>query len=198
MRISLCPDERSGGGVFAVLDGHGGSSAAFDGARLLEEALKQVTLCGKPPGQVQKKSCKTRSLTLIAACAATLKQEDRSGSTVVACILTPECVWFLTPCRSHMPGILEQFLSRKRCLFFSKDHKPNREDETRRIEAAGGCVSQGPLGGPMRVDGALAVSRALGDFHFKPQGDGTLQNEGLGRAPKCKPSLGAQQGIGYF
>jgi len=30
-------------------------------------------------------------------------------------------------------------------------------------------VQQGTFGsGPMRVDGALAVSRALGDFHFKP------------------------------
>jgi len=54
-------------------------------------------------------------------------------------------------------------------LYCSEDHKPNRADETRRIEAAGGSVSQGPLGGgPMRVDGALAVSRAFGDFHFKP------------------------------
>lgn len=55
-------------------------------------------------------------------------------------------------------------------LVCSQDHKPNRPDETDRIRAAGGSVEHGPLGGPLRVDGALAVSRAMGDFHFKPAG----------------------------
>ena len=43
----------------------------------------------------------------------------------------------------------------------SFDHKPFNAEERRRIEAAGGCVSM------KRVDGELAVSRALGDFSFK-------------------------------
>jgi len=56
-------------------------------------------------------------------------------------------------------------------LICTEDHKPQREDEVKRIQAAGGSVIHGPLGsGPMRVDGMLAVSRALGDFHFKPPG----------------------------
>ncbi|KAL3810850.1 hypothetical protein ACHAXA_005850 [Cyclostephanos tholiformis] len=43
----------------------------------------------------------------------------------------------------------------------SYDHKPNDEDEERRIREAGGYVSGG------RVEGDLAVSRGLGDYRFK-------------------------------
>ena len=43
----------------------------------------------------------------------------------------------------------------------SFDHKPNRRDELKRIESGGGWVEFN------RVNGALAMSRALGDFFFK-------------------------------
>ncbi len=43
----------------------------------------------------------------------------------------------------------------------SFDHKPNNEEEMRRITAAGGWVESN------RVNGNLALSRALGDFIFK-------------------------------
>lgn len=44
------------------------------------------------------------------------------------------------------------------------DHKPNDEEETRRITAAGGFVSSQE---PARLDGVLSLSRAFGDFQFK-------------------------------
>jgi protein phosphatase PTC2/3 len=43
----------------------------------------------------------------------------------------------------------------------SVDHKPNLKEEHSRIIAAGGFVDFG------RVNGNLALSRALGDFDFK-------------------------------
>ena len=43
----------------------------------------------------------------------------------------------------------------------SQDHKPNNEGESRRIVADGGWVQLN------RVNGNLALSRALGDFIFK-------------------------------
>ncbi|KAE8687842.1 Protein phosphatase 2C 56 [Hibiscus syriacus] len=47
----------------------------------------------------------------------------------------------------------------------SLDHKPDREDEQERIEAAGGKVIQ--WNGP-RVSGVLAMSRSIGDRYLKP------------------------------
>ncbi|ORZ20362.1 phosphatase 2C-domain-containing protein [Absidia repens] len=47
----------------------------------------------------------------------------------------------------------------------SEDHKPTDEKETQRIKNAGGHVEFG------RVNGNLALSRALGDFEFKQRDD---------------------------
>lgn len=46
-----------------------------------------------------------------------------------------------------------------------KPHKPDREDEKKRIEALGGCVV---WFGAWRVNGSLSVSRAIGDAEHKP------------------------------
>ena len=50
---------------------------------------------------------------------------------------------------------------RRQAVALSYDHKPDDEQEERRIRAAGGYVAGG------RVEGDLAVSRGLGDFRFK-------------------------------
>ena len=47
----------------------------------------------------------------------------------------------------------------------TSDHHPDRLDEKSRIEAAGGFVST--WNGVARVNGLLAVSRAIGDSAFK-------------------------------
>jgi hypothetical protein len=47
----------------------------------------------------------------------------------------------------------------------SFDHKPTNEGEKARITAAGGFVDFG------RVNGNLALSRAIGDFEFKKSAD---------------------------
>ncbi|KAL9177496.1 hypothetical protein ABFS82_01G062300 [Erythranthe guttata] len=47
----------------------------------------------------------------------------------------------------------------------STDHKPDRQDEKQRIEAAGGSVTNR---NGWRVQGVLATSRSLGDHYLKP------------------------------
>ena len=54
---------------------------------------------------------------------------------------------------------------RLHALPLSEDHKPDRDRERRRIEAAGGHVSV--RHGVARVEGLLAVSRSLGDADLK-------------------------------
>jgi protein phosphatase 1L len=50
-------------------------------------------------------------------------------------------------------------------IALSFDHKPDGEAEKARIEKAGGFVAKW---GVWRVNGILAVSRALGDYYLKP------------------------------
>ncbi|KAG0570157.1 hypothetical protein KC19_6G142700 [Ceratodon purpureus] len=50
----------------------------------------------------------------------------------------------------------------------TRDHRPDREDEKLRVEAAGGFVVD--YGGLPRVNGQLAVSRSIGDLELKKFG----------------------------
>jgi serine/threonine protein phosphatase PrpC len=53
----------------------------------------------------------------------------------------------------------------------SEDHKPSLEEETERIVAAGGFVFMD------RVNGELAMSRALGDFQYKSNDNLSLDKQ---------------------
>ncbi|KAL0330676.1 UNVERIFIED_CONTAM: putative protein phosphatase 2C 6 [Sesamum angustifolium] len=82
------------------------------------------------------------------------------GSTAVVAIV----------CSSHIIvancGDSRAVLCRgKQPMALSVDHKPNREDEYSRIEAAGGKVIQW---NGHRVFGVLAMSRSIGDRYLKP------------------------------
>lgn len=48
-----------------------------------------------------------------------------------------------------------------KCIELSHDHKPDNEGEMARVKAAGGFVEDG------RVQGVIAVSRAIGDWEYK-------------------------------
>ena len=60
-----------------------------------------------------------------------------------------------------------------------QDHKPSNELEKERIQNAGGSVMI------QRVNGSLAVSRALGDFEYKNV-DGKGPTEQLGEQGTCR------------
>ena len=62
----------------------------------------------------------------------------------------------------------------------SEDHKPSDEKERKRIENAGGTVQW------KRVNGDLAVSRALGDFQYKNRPDLPPQEQKVSCFPDIK------------
>ncbi|XP_016432630.1 putative protein phosphatase 2C 75 [Nicotiana tabacum] len=82
------------------------------------------------------------------------------GSTAVVAVLTEETI-IVANC-----GDSRAVLSRGgKHIPLSSDHKPDKRDERARIEASGGRVvfANGP-----RVQGILAMSRAIGDKYLKP------------------------------
>ena len=84
--------------------------------------------------------------------------EDRSGSTAIAALVTPTHI-IVANCGDSRCILLRG----GEVVEMSDDHKPYNDEEQRRIEAAGGSVTM------RRVNGDLAVSRALGDFSYKLQ-----------------------------
>jgi len=86
--------------------------------------------------------------------------KERSGTTAICAILTPEYVFFANLGDSR--GLL---CSKNNEIFATEDHKPYLERERDRIVKAGGSVMI------QRVNGSLAVSRALGDFEYKSASD---------------------------
>ncbi|THU56847.1 hypothetical protein C4D60_Mb11t21510 [Musa balbisiana] len=85
---------------------------------------------------------------------------DHVGSTAVVAVVSPTRIVVANCgdsravlCRNGAP------------IPLSSDHKPDREDELQRIEAAGGRVIYWD---GARVLGVLAMSRAIGDSYLKP------------------------------
>jgi len=62
----------------------------------------------------------------------------------------------------------------------SEDHKPCREKERKRIEAAGGFIEDG------RVQGVLNLSRSLGDLSFKSNSKLTQEQQMISAEPDIK------------
>jgi serine/threonine protein phosphatase PrpC len=82
--------------------------------------------------------------------------DDHSGCTAIVSVITDTHI--IVANAGDARGILQQGDIVRPMSF---DHKPTNQQELKRIEAAGGCVSM------RRVNGDLAVSRALGDFEYK-------------------------------
>lgn len=79
-----------------------------------------------------------------------------AGCTATVVLLTPNEIY----CANS--GDSRTVMSKnKKAVDLSVDHKPNDPEEKRRIMAAQGFVEDN------RVNGMLALSRALGDFEYK-------------------------------
>lgn len=80
---------------------------------------------------------------------------DMSGCTAVCTFISPTHL-FIANCGDSRAVLYDGTYPK----FATEDHKPLNPKERTRIIKAGGCATQ-------RINGTLAVSRALGDFDFK-------------------------------
>jgi len=82
--------------------------------------------------------------------------EDQSGTTAVCGFITKNDI-ICANCGDSRAIVS----SGGELKLVTRDHKPYNDEEKRRIEKAGGSVMM------QRVNGSLAVSRALGDYEYK-------------------------------
>ncbi|KAI6961628.1 protein phosphatase [Hortaea werneckii] len=143
---------------FGVYDGHGGDKVAiYTGEHLHKIIAKQESFKKKDFEQ----ALKDGFLAIDRAILSDPKYEEEvSGCTASVGIITKDKIYV------GNSGDSRSVLGIKgRAKPLSFDHKPQNEGEKARICAAGGFVDFG------RVNGNLALSRAIGDFEFKKSAD---------------------------
>lgn len=153
--ILSLPDD-PGTAFFAVYDGHGGATVAqYAGKHLhkfilkrpeyeedIQAALKQAFL-DIDSDMLYNESC----------------GEQMAGSTAVVVLIKNNRLYCANAGDSRAVACVSGQVE-----ILSLDHKPNNDAETKRIYEGGGWVEFN------RVNGNLALSRALGDFVFKKNG----------------------------
>ncbi|KAF9568788.1 PP2C-domain-containing protein [Agrocybe pediades] len=140
---------------FAVYDGHGGSAVArFAGQNVHKRLVTEESYKEKDYGTALKKAFLGTDEDLLANPAHT---RDPSGCTAVAALVTNDNKIYVANAGDSrtVVGIKGEVKP------LSFDHKPTSEVEKARISGAGGYIEYG------RVNGNLALTRALGDFEFK-------------------------------
>ncbi|CAH3126033.1 probable protein phosphatase 2C T23F11.1 [Pocillopora verrucosa] len=146
--------EDKGTAFFGVYDGHGGARVAqYCGRSIHTKITSHPSWAKGNIGEAIKGG--------FLACDTDMQKDDQmkdemAGTTAIVIILKNNKIYCGNVGDSRAiaskKGAVEQL---------SFDHKPSNDDETRRIIAAGGWVEFN------RVNGNLALSRALGDFCFK-------------------------------
>eukprot|EP00731_Ephydatia_muelleri_P023649 Em0015g1232a len=155
-RYSLCVDLNSLYGLkdhpdqsmFAVYDGHIGPEAAVYSAVHLPCNIVRHQAFLDDPVTAIKSACHTTDERFCS-------KNIRSGSTVALVLRRGNKLY------TAWVGDSQAVLCKKGCAInLVTPHKPDRQDEQQRIEAAGGMVI---WMGAWRVNGNLSVSRAIGD-----------------------------------
>lgn len=152
----------------AVFDGHDGATISVQAADRLPPALEPrlSDACdeeGKSWNVTLLANALNESLLVVDAQLA----EQSGGTTAVAALLQPDgrlVVAWVGDSRAYV------CLADGSAHLLTRDHTPEVADERRRLLAAGGTVTRASLRGRWRLNGELAVSRALGDVGYRSSG----------------------------
>ncbi|KAK3134719.1 hypothetical protein QOZ80_5BG0409860 [Eleusine coracana subsp. coracana] len=142
--------------LFGIFDGHGGSRAAeYLKEHLFENLMKHPEFMTNTKLAIIETYKKTDSEFLDSE--RTSHRDD--GSTASSAVLMGNHLYVANV------GDSRAVISKAgKAIALSEDHKPNRSDERKRIESAGGIVM---WAGTWRVGGVLAMSRAFGNRLLK-------------------------------
>jgi len=143
--------------MYAVFDGHAGVEAAEYASKHLH--VKLVNHASFP---IDIPVCLKDCLKTVDEefCMSAKNEVIKSGCTAVVVVIYNDYL-YLSWLGDSQACIVNNGIGKSLMVA----HKPARTDERMRIEQAGGCVLN--FGG-WRVNGQLAVSRAIGDYEFKP------------------------------
>lgn len=184
-RTLVVPDlaGTEGAAVFGVFDGHGGSEVADLAVELLPKILGETLAKIKEPQVALQQSFLQCDQAIRRAAASHRNGFDKVGCTATVVLAVRRFGRLRLLCANC--GDSRAVLSRGGvAVDLSKDHKPDDPVERRRIEAAGGQVIFYDTSG--RVDGSLAVSRALGDFGYKARDDLPFDKQKVVAVPEVK------------
>ncbi|XP_047552716.1 protein phosphatase 1F [Lutra lutra] len=142
---------------FAVFDGHGGVDAArYAAVHVHTNVARQPELPTDPARALREAFRCTDEMFLGKA----KRERLQSGTTGVCALIAGKTLHIAWLGDSQV--ILVQ---QGQVVKLMEPHRPERQDEKERIEALGGFVSHMDC---WRVNGTLAVSRAIGDVFQKP------------------------------
>lgn len=182
----VLPDWHEEIALIGVFDGHAGDKCAKMCAKLLPlQLLQQLSEHEKKEGS-GKLTAETLPAFLEAAFPVAFQELDKklkahsipdeSGSTGCVVAVTKKHVI----CASVGDSRAVVGAAGNKAVALAEDHKPENPEERKRIEAAGGHVEAN------RVNGELAMSRALGDFRYKNVKGKTPQEQLVTAVPDVK------------
>ena len=160
------------GAVFGVFDGHGGSEVA---AYIKENFMKVFTATSEFKQMNYEGALDSTFMKLDDK----VQEEDYAqdtGSTICVVFISKDNIY----CSNS--GDSRAILVKKGGVVepLSEDHKPDNTNEEKRINAANHFVSD------QRVDGNLALSRAIGDFQYKDMPTLAPKDQAVTAKPEIK------------
>eukprot|EP01064_Diplonema_japonicum_P012001 TRINITY_DN1947_c0_g1_i1.p1 TRINITY_DN1947_c0_g1~~TRINITY_DN1947_c0_g1_i1.p1 ORF type:complete len:485 (+),score=79.19 TRINITY_DN1947_c0_g1_i1:109-1455(+) len=163
--------------VLCVLDGHGGDKVASYVKTSMKEKIKDYVDVANQTKDDREKSIIKLFLDTDELVETNMKSDlnGSMGTTVNMLLMTDSEYIVANAGDTRLVLVTESGV-----VPLSMDHKPTLVEEKSRIEKAGGRVVEG------RVEGILAVSRALGDFDFKQAGALTPEEQAVTPLPSIQ------------
>uniref|UniRef100_UPI0037E883B6 protein phosphatase 1K, mitochondrial n=1 Tax=Semicossyphus pulcher TaxID=241346 RepID=UPI0037E883B6 len=151
---------------FAVFDGHGGPHAADYCFTFMEKFIRDALEDEDDLEKVLNKAFLDVDKALHTHLSYFNNDHFLTAGTTATVALLRDGVELVV----GSAGDSRALLCRKgRATKLTKDHTPDRKDERQRIQKFGGFVTWNSLG-QANVNGRLAMTRSIGDFHLKDSG----------------------------